>query len=205
MINLQTNVDDVISSLKNMKREQIPYAISLAINQTAQDVADEITKEMPKHLDRPTPFTLKAYVTASGKWKGKRANKRDLMAIIQAGEVQAEYLAFQVYGGTRKPKKQAILVPTLKAPRNQYGNLSRATQKKYAQPSGKLFHAGQREQKEPGVYRNNRKTIEMLAAYELETQYEPRFPIYKIAQDKAKQVIERNVLNGIQKALATAR
>jgi hypothetical protein len=205
MINLKSNIDEVIRNLRYMRRDQIPYAISLAVNQTAQDIATEVTNEMPKHIDKPTPFTMKAYVNASGKWKGKRANKRDLTAIIQAGQIQAEYLAFQVYGGTRKPKKTAILVPTLKAPRNQYGNLSRANLKKYAQPTGKLFHAGAKENKEPGVYRNNKKTIEMLAAYELETQYEPRFPIYKIAESRARQVIERNVYQSIQKALATAR
>jgi len=68
-----------------------------------------------------------------------------------------------------------------------------------------LFHAGKKENKEPGVYRNNRRTIEMLAAYELETQYEARFPIHKIAEAKARQVIERNVYRSIQKALQSAR
>lgn len=205
MINLKTNIDDVINQFNSMRKDQIPYAISLAVNETAQDIATELTDQMPKHLDRPTPFTLKTYLTASGRWKGKRANKRDLTAIIQAGEAQAEYLAFQVYGGTRKPKKQAILVPTLIAPKNQYGNVTRANLRKYADPSGNLFHAGKKEQKEPGVYRRKRKAVEMLAAYELETQYEPRFPIHKIADLKAKQVIERNLMRSIQKALATAR
>ena len=205
MINIKSNIDEVIKQISIAKKEQIPYAISLAVNETAQDIATEVTEQMPRFIDRPTPFTLKAYLSASGKWKGKRANKRDLTAIIQAGEIQAEYLAFQVYGGTRKPKKTAILVPTLKAPKNQYGNLSRANLKKYAEPSGKLFHAGKKENKEPGVYRNNRRTIEMLAAYELETQYEARFPIHKIAEAKARQVIERNVYRSIQKALQSAR
>ena len=162
MINININVDSVLDTLKNIKKEQIPFAISYATNLTAQDIADEITNEMPRYLDRPTPFTLKAYLTASGKWKGKRANKRDLTAIIQAGDIQAEYLAFQVFGGTRKPKREAILVPTLLAPKNQYGNLSRANIKRYADPQGTLFHAGKKEQKEPGVYRRKRKALEML-------------------------------------------
>lgn len=205
MINININVDSVLDSLKNIKKEQIPFAISYATNLTAQDIADEITNEMPRYLDRPTPFTLKAYLTASGKWKGKRANKRDLTAIIQAGDIQAEYLAFQVFGGTRKPKKEAILVPTLLAPKNQYGNLTRANIKRYADPQGNIFHAGKKEQKEPGVYRRKRKALEMLAAYETQTEYEPRFPIHSIAQRKAKQVMERNLLLAMQKALATAR
>ena len=205
MINININVDSVLDSLKNIKKEQIPFAISYATNLTAQDIADEITNEMPKYLDRPTPFTLKAYLTASGKWKGKRANKRDLTAIIQAGDIQAEYLAFQVFGGTRKPKKEAILVPTLLAPKNQYGNLTRANIKRYADPQGNIFHAGKKEQKEPGVYRRKRKAVEMLAAYETQTEYEPRFPIYSIAQRKAKQVMEKNLLLAMQKAMATAR
>jgi len=96
MINIKSNIDEVIKQISIAKKEQIPYAISLAVNETAQDIATEVTEQMPRFIDRPTPFTLKAYLSASGKWKGKRANKRDLTAIIQAGEIQAEYLAFQV-------------------------------------------------------------------------------------------------------------
>ena len=205
-IDVKINIKDVQKELTRIHTQQLPYAVSLALNETANDVAKDLTDEMPRYLDRPTPFTLSTFMTKSGKFKGTRARKTNLRASIIPGEIQEKYLAWQVYGGKQLPKKQAILVPTLKAPKDRFGNISRATRKRYAQPAGNLFHAGQREDKEPGVYRRTRKkVVEMLAAYEPFTEYQPRFPMYKIAQRSVNKHFSLNMTIAIRRAIQTAR
>jgi hypothetical protein len=205
-VKVNINIKEVQKELSDIHRNQLPYAVSLALNATANDVAKQITDEMPRYLDRPNPFTLTAFMTKAGRFRGTRARKTNLRASIIPGEIQEKYLAWQVYGGKQLPKKQAILVPTLKAPKDRYGNISRATRKKYAKPAGNLFHAGQREDKEPGVYRRTRKkVVEMLAAYEPFTEYQPRFPMYKIAQRSVNRNFSLNMTMAIRKAIQTAR
>ena len=205
-VKVNINIKEVQKELSDIHRNQLPYAVSLALNATANDVAKQITDEMPRYLDRPNPFTLPAFMTKAGRFRGTRARKTNLRASIIPGEIQEKYLAWQVYGGKQLPKKQAILVPTLKAPKDRYGNISRATRKKYAKPAGNLFHAGQREDKEPGVYRRTRKkVVEMLAAYEPFTEYQPRFPMYKIAERSVSKHFSLNMTMAIRRAIQTAR
>lgn len=205
-VKVNINIKEVQKELSDIHRNQLPYAVSLALNATANDVAKQITDEMPRYLDRPNPFTLTAFMTKAGRFRGTRARKTNLVASIIPGEIQEKYLAWQVYGGKQTPKKKAILVPTLKAPKDRYGNISRATRKRYAEPTGNLFHAGQKENKEPGVYRRNRKSvIEMLAAYEPYTEYQPRLPLNKIAQMAVKRYFGVNMSAAIRKAIQTAK
>lgn len=206
MVEIQINTNEIAKQLRWYQREQLPFATSLALNNVANDVAADITASMDTELDNPTPFTKMAFMTKAGKFKGKRSTKRDLMVSIIADSVQAEYLMFQVHGGIRKPKKQAILVPTLKAPKDKYGNITRATRRRYAQPTGKLFHAGEREHKQPGVYkRTSRSAAEMLASYEVQTQYKPRFNIYATAAKSVDKNFTPRMIEALTKALNTAR
>lgn len=206
MVEIRINTDEIAKQLRWYQREQLPFATSLALNAVANDVAADVTASMDTELDRPTPFTKMAFMTKTGKFKGKRSSKRDLKVSIIADKVQAEYLLFQVEGGVRKPKKQAILVPTLKAPKDKYGNISRATRRRYAQPTGTLFHAGERENKEPGVYKRTRRSAaEMLAAYELQTEYKPRLKIYETAAKSVNANFNRRMIEALRRALNTMK
>lgn len=206
MVEIRINTDEIAKQLRWYQREQLPFATSLALNAVANDVAADVTASMDTELNRPTPFTKMAFMTKTGKFKGKRSSKRDLRVSIIADKVQAEYLLFQVEGGVRKPKKQAILVPTLKAPKDKYGNISRATRRRYAQPTGTLFHAGERENKQPGVYKRTRRSAaEMLAAYELQTEYKPRLKIYETAAKSVNANLNRRMIEALRRALNTMK
>lgn len=206
MVEIKINTDEISKQLRWYQREQLPFATSLALNNVANDVAKDITASMDYELDRPTPFTKMAFMTKAGKFKGKRSTKRNLMVSIIADSIQAEYLLFQVHGGIRKPKKQAILVPTLKAPKDKYGNITRATRRRYAQPTGTLFHAGERENKQPGVYKRTRRSAtEMLAAYEVQTEYKPRFNIFETASKSVATNFTPRMIEALTKALNSAR
>lgn len=202
---VQSNLDELSKRLTRVQREQVPFATSMALNTVAGDVAKAITVQMSRYLDNPTPFTQQAYMYRSGKFRGERATKRKLYVDIIPGPKQEAYLRFQIEGGTRTPTGAAILVPTALAPKNKYGNITKGTRKKFVQASGKLFQAGRRENKTPGVYRRVGDRVEPMAFYVERAQYKPIFPIDKIAGGVVKNRFGLRFDQALKRALATAR
>ena len=205
-LNVSADVADLKRKLSYIEREQVPFAASMAINETGNDVARAITAQMDQYLENPTPFTKAAYITSKGRFKGKFANKRNLVAILIPGKVQAEYLRFQIAGGTRTPKQKAILVPTRAAPKNQYGNLTKSTRKALIAGKRDFFSAGAREKKTPGIYKKiGTEEIQPMAFYVDSATYRPIFPIDKISAGVVRNRFPKNLQEAIKKALSTAR
>lgn len=208
---IKDNLKELSRSLTRIQREQVPFAASMALNELAADVANEITRQMEHLLDRPTPFTLKLYQPARGKFYGTRANKRNLTAVLDpsataAGKARMEYMKYQIDGGTRLPTKTAILVPTRVAPRNKFGNVSKTNREKMITKSGNFFSAGQREGKTPGIYKRETKgRIQPYAFYVDSANYKPILPVDKIAVGVVKSKFNYRFNKAMQKALATAR
>jgi hypothetical protein len=51
------------------------------------------------------------------------------------------------------------------APKNKYGNLTRANRKKIVAGGGKFFSAGDREGKTPGIYKRVGNKVQPFAFY----------------------------------------
>ena len=202
---VQSDLERLSKKLTHQQKEQIPFATSLALNETANDVSRAITAQMDRYLDNPTPFTKQAYIGKNGKWRGDRSNKKRLFVDIKPGKVQAEYLTFQIEGGTRRPHLKAILVPTRESPKNKYGNVPRATRKRIIAGKGKFFSAGEREEKTPGVYRRQGERITPMAFYVESAEYKAIFPIDKIAGGVVKNRFGLRFDQALKRALATAR
>ena len=202
---VQSDLERLTKRLTNIQREQVPFATSLALNETANDVSRAITAQMDRYLDNPTPFTKQAYVKKNGNNRGKVSKKNKLFVDIEPGKVQAEYLRFQIEGGTRRPHLKAILVPTRDSPKNKYGNVPRATRKRIIAGKGKFFSAGEREEKTPGVYRRQGERITPMAFYVESAEYKAIFPIDKIAGGVVKNRFGRRFDQALKRALATAR
>jgi hypothetical protein len=203
---VQNDLDRLSRRLTNIQKEQIPFATSMALNNVAADVANAITAQMDRYLDNPTPFTQKAYQSRFNTFKGDRATKRKLYADIIPGQIQAEYLKFQIEGGIRTPKQSAIFVPTQLAPKNKYGNLSRGNRKRFIAGQGQYFSAGEREGKTPGVYKRDRKgAITPMAFYVQQANYKPIFPIDKIAGGVVSNRFGLRFDQALQRALASAK
>ena len=202
---VQNDLDRLSRRLTNIQKEQIPFATSMALNNVAADVANAITAQMDRYLDNPTPFTQKAYQSRFNTFKGERATKRKLYADIIPGQIQAEYLKFQIEGGTRTPKQFAIFVPTALAPRNKYGNVPRGRRRKLIAGEGDFFSAGEREGKTPGIYRRRGNRIEPMAMYVQQAEYKAIFPIDKIAGGVVKNRFGLRFDQALKKAIASAR
>lgn len=202
---VESNVKQFTQNIKRLSKDQIPFATSLAINKTADDVANAITAQMPKKLDRPTPFTLQAYRTRGGRFKGKRARKNDLTAILIPGKAQAEYLSYQVFGGTRTPRGQAIGVPYQPNARlNKFGNVPNRRAGLVKRKTEFVANINGVE----GVWRRfgrGGKQLKLIHAFENQVSYRPRLPIFKIANGVIRSRMARNFRTSYLRAIRTAR
>jgi len=194
-ISMKADIKQATRKLRGAQRKQIPFATAKALTDTAWDVAKEEKRQLPMKLDRPTPFTQKAFGV-------KRATKRSLVATVFIKPIQAAYLGLQIRGGVRKPKSRAFPVPVNQR-LNKYGNMTRGKiAKLLAKPdhfSGTINGVG-------GIYQRQKKGgVKLIIAWEDQAHYRPRFPFYKIGKGKARAVIARNMKRALDKALRTAK
>ena len=130
---------------------------------------------------------------------------------------QAEYLRFQIEGGTRTPKGTAIAVPTSNVKLNRYGNLAggqgrikRLLAKKNTFQGTINGVAGVWQRPKRGKRsRGGSGTIgqsglKLLVAYESSTQYQPRFDFYGIGERSVRANIGKEMDKAIARALQSA-
>jgi len=130
-------VDEVIKSLSDFEKQQLPFATAKALTKTGQEVKDGLISEMEKVFDRPTPYTLNSLML-------RPATKQTLTAYVWLkdfagkGTPAVKYLWAQVMGGSRRVKRfesalqrigvlprDMFITPGQGADLDQYGNLSR--------------------------------------------------------------------------------
>lgn len=123
----------LIGRMDAVARKQVPFASSLALNKTGEDIMAENQKLMKRVFDRPTRWTLNAFYL-------KRSRKTDLNISVERKSMVGRkfYLEVQSEGGGR-PKTgierlfsdrlayedhiEAVL-PTKALRRNKYGNVA---------------------------------------------------------------------------------
>ncbi|MFN3614677.1 MAG: hypothetical protein ACK4WC_08980 [Rubrimonas sp.] len=198
------NIAEVERGLSNFAREQVPFAVSVAINAVAQQVAEEQDRQLRRALDRPTPFTLRGVGVS-------RSSKRRLVAAVFVKDRQAAYLRFQEAGGVRQPAKRAIPVPA-KLRRNRFGNMPRGAVAN-ALAASNTFSGTPKGGGQPGVYRRLGATADRKGGFKLErvltwadqARYRPRLGFIKTARRVAANRIAPEFETALAKAIATAR
>ena len=190
-MSLESNIRAVERDLSDAARRQVPFATSLALNEMAEAVRDHETARLEKVLDRPTPFTRKPYAM-------RRSTKRRLEAI------QARYLEAQEEGGTRTPKRRALVVPAA-IRKNKYGNIARgAVKRNLAKPavfSGTPRGGG----KGPGVYQRKGKRLVKLVSYAKRARYSPRLGFKRSASRFTSQRFPVIWEKALRRAFASRR
>ena len=82
-------------------KKQLPFATSVALNNTGFDVREGLNKGTQGAFHKPVKFTQKAFLV-------KKSKKRQLIAVVYAqdaeGKDRARYLRFGTAGGTRPQK-----------------------------------------------------------------------------------------------------
>ena len=206
-LSIKTNIDDVAKSLTKIQRKQIPFAASVALNETAFGLQKEIKRQMPRKLDRPTPWTIAGV-------RVQKSKKTDLEAIVYMAGAKGlkgesadrnKYMQYQVYGGTRMPKKSKIPVPYQKNLKtNKYGNLPRNKIKGLtARPDVFVGNVKGID----GVWQRNKKNngVKLLVGFENSAQYSGRFPFGRIGSGYSLSKFDSNFNKALARALASAR
>jgi hypothetical protein len=104
MIKAKIDFLDVVNQMEKFKASELPYAISLGLNDTAFDVKDHSSKQMSKKFDLKSKHPQRGY-------RVKKANKNNLV-----GEVYHldNYLAKQEFGELQRPSGNKRLTKTKK-------------------------------------------------------------------------------------------
>lgn len=143
---LQASIDEFKRKTKNLVEDQIPFAVSVALNETAKKTNAKLKREMGLYIDKPTPWTKNS--TRVNKW----STKKDLRASVgfkdsltDKGTPAADYLQAPVFGGSRASKKFAgwlksrgfmpaglFIVPGRNAPKDRFGNVPASFYRKVA-------------------------------------------------------------------------
>ncbi|WPU24988.1 hypothetical protein RI049_09705 [Cedecea neteri] len=110
------DLKDLSNQLKQLQK-QIPFALSQALTSVARKIEAAEKVALQRHLDNPTPFTVKSV--------GSRGARKDnLTATVFVRDIAASYLEPFEFGGQHKLNGQALLNPK-NVKLNKFGNLPR--------------------------------------------------------------------------------
>lgn len=196
MISLESNIRSFSRRMATdgPVARQLPFAISVALNETARDAERNTRKRLARVIDRPTPFTLRGTLV-------RRASKRNLVARVGFKDRQAGYLRWQEEGGRRTPTGRALLVPGNRR-RNRYGNIPRgAVQRLLAR--GDTFSG--RIGSTAGIWRRTGNHLRLEILYASSADYTPRLGFASAVAKTARARFPNHLDRALAAALRTAR
>lgn len=219
-------VSEVQRALRNLAIEQMPYAISTALNSTAFAVQKFEKERLPTTFDRPTPLI-------QGAFRVEKATKQTLTAKVYVDPKRAVIFKTHEEGGKRGDQKlERYLrgkgwlpsgwraVPTDKMKRNSYGNPSQAEVNKIIAglPSVGGVKGDQRrvfvipQQRgglSPGIYRTLSRSagaaVMKLYHFVSTAEYRARLEFVDSAHAEATRLLPGLMSAAIERAIRTAR
>lgn len=212
--------------LRSLAVEQMPYAISTALNSTAFAVQKFEKARLPTTFDRPTPLI-------QGAFRVEKATKQTLTAKVYVDPKRAVILKTHEQGGRRGDQKLERYVrgkgwlpsgwravPTDKMKRNSYGNPSQAEVNKIIAglPSVGGVKGDQRrvfvipQQRgglSPGIYRTLSRSagaaVMKLYHFVSTAEYRARSEFVDSAHAEATRLLPGLMSAAIERAIRTAR
>ncbi len=100
------DLQPLIRTLDTLQQTQVPFAASVALNQTAFRVAEQLNLATTQYFQSPVPFTQKGF-------NYQKSTKKDLVASVFPEARRARYLNVQISGGGRKRKLYESFFRTL--------------------------------------------------------------------------------------------
>lgn len=190
---INSNAAAVGRSLQAGARK-FPAQVAAGLNRTARAVEQHELVEMERRLDRPTPFTLDAFVL-------KKATPGNLVVELRIKPIQASYLRHAIFGGRLKANVTPVLA---NARLNLYGNLpgkrrglagvaGRAKTKFVGEINGR-FGVWQR-------YGRGGSKVRLLAYVARNVQRTKRWDFLGIAQ----RVVDERLARDVRAAIAASR
>jgi hypothetical protein len=193
-VSVKSNIKEITKFTTNVQKKQIPFATSVAINNTLFDLKTEMAKQMDKKLDRPTPFTKRGFFI-------NKAKKNLLIGVLLMKDIVANYMQYQIEGGTRATGKQIPVPYKPNARLNKFGNIigkRTGLIKKSTQFIGNINGT-------EGVYERTKQGLKLIIGFERSVNYRPRFPFYVIAAKFSNAVFDRKFAKAFERALRSAK
>ncbi len=213
--------------LRNLAEDQMPFAVSTALNSTAFAVQKESKQRIATVFDRPTPFIQSAA-------RVEKSTKQSLTATVYIEPKRAQVLQWHEFGGARgRQRIEAWLqskgwlpqgwraMPGNEMPRNSYGNPKQGaiTQIMAALASGPTGPAstrryfcipvGARSYLKPGIYRTRSRSagaaVMPLYLFVSRAQYRAELDWGKTVEQAARRLLPEAMRAAIERAIRTAR
>jgi hypothetical protein len=194
---LELNTKEVVFALNRLKREQIPFAQSLALNFTLKDAQAEVRKQLPRRFSIRRPWVPRGVVV-------KPSNKRQLWGSI----VQRDpFMARQEFGGQKTPQGKAIAVPVGELARLAKTKVLSKGKRPAAQMRKKGVYRGETKAGVPAIIKRGtaRRRAEVLYLLIPTARIEPRFEFAPTVLRTARKVWPKNFGKALARAIATAR
>jgi hypothetical protein len=226
-IDIRADIKSATKGLSRVQKKQIPFATSQTLNQLAKELTKGKGGRGIGIIGKATTKTFRKKSGSTGSTKFTQRNfffdkstKRELTAYVFWDERNADYMKFQVAGGTRFPKQKSVLVPTSHSRKylDAYGNFKPGVLDEwFGGTNPKYFKGvpkGAKRQSEGIWERYGRRTkkggqkIRMVAAFKGNAQYQPLFPFGKITKDyvfSQDNGFARKFRSNLDKALKKAK
>lgn len=208
-IKIKADTKQVKRFLRNVHKKQIPFATARAITQTLQVASKDVLRQLDKDINRPTPFTRRAFRVDGA----KKDTLRGRLFILPK---QSAYLKWAIFGGVRRPKGTALALPPAKpmpggVKLNRFGNVPRSQQARALLAKG-AFSATIGGV--AGIWKSAAKTrsgkirkgsrMRLLLAYEPQAVYRPRYRFFERGQNSIRvhwpKIFERSFRSALRSA-----
>lgn len=192
---LENSIKKLTAGLSDLAKQQVPFALSVALNNTAKHAKREAQRQMKVKLDNPTPFTVNGVAVI-------RSNKRNLSAKILVKDIQADYIKHAVYGGRSNVRVRPANIRI-----NKYGNIPgmRGGKKIKALLNRKDTFAGTVRGVD-GVWQRVRgsNSLKLLIRFTDSQTYKIRYSFHKIVMKEAVTQFEPEFRKSLNNAIKTA-
>jgi hypothetical protein len=217
----RSNIDDVLGFTRRL-HPQFQFAVATALTREAKAVEKLLPGELASALDRPSAFTSRGTFVQA-------ARKTDLVSVVGFKDKQASYLKWQVQGGTRAPKRQALRLPSV-VQLNDQGNLppglirqliaraqagkraTRTQSRRFGVSQGlDLFYGEPGDGRPAGIYKRvavsstRHQLVPIVVFPKQSATYEKRFDFYGIAGRHAATHMPNHLRDAWAYAKATAK
>jgi hypothetical protein len=200
-INVETDIRAAVKQLKRVGERNVPLAVAQSLTATAKHLRNVQMRTMSKHIDRPTPFTKNGISYQRAEWKDYK--RGTMYARVFVKEDQSKYLKYQVFGGTRAPKRRANTIPGRSVKLNPYGNFTKGYIKtQMAKPNTFVDTI----EGITGLWqRYKTKPSRLLVMFTGATRYKPRWPFFRISDKIVQRELPKQLNKAVRRALKSRR